>query len=180
MAEITFIDQTVRDGQQSLWGMKMRAAHILPITDDLDRAGFSCIELTGTTIHTVLVREFKEDPYAGLDLITSRMPRTHLRGGMRPDTAGFTLQPYSVIDLSVSVMAAHGIDSFWIFDCLYNLDKMERQAAGAARQNLRPCWQLLSTLWWICASALPTCSSQTPTQGMRHMPCVLRLSCPGL
>jgi oxaloacetate decarboxylase (Na+ extruding) subunit alpha len=126
MAEITFIDQTVRDGQQSLWGMKMRAAHILPIADDLDRAGFSCIELTGTTIHTVLVREFKEDPYAGLDLITQRMPRTHLRGGMRPDTAGFTLQPYSVIDLSVSVMAAHGIDSFWLFDCLYNLDKMER------------------------------------------------------
>lgn len=127
MAEITFIDQTVRDGQQSLWGMKMRAKHILPIAEDLGTAGFSCVELTGTTIHTVLVREFKEDPYQGLDLITSRMGSgVAKRAGMRPDTAGFTLQPYSVIDLSVSVMAAHGIDSFWLFDCLFNLDRMER------------------------------------------------------
>lgn len=126
MAEIQFYDQTLRDGQQSLWGMKMRAKHIVPIADDTDEAGFSCVELTGTTIHTVLVREFKEDPYQGLDAVTSRMPKTRLRGGMRPDTAGFTLQPYSVIDLSVSVMAAHGINSFWIFDCLYSLDKMER------------------------------------------------------
>jgi oxaloacetate decarboxylase alpha subunit len=126
MAEIKFIDQTLRDGQQSLWGMKMQTAQILPIADDVNRAGFSCVELTGTTIHTVLVREFKEDPYEGLDLVTRRMPDVLLRGGMRPDTAGFTLQPYSVIDLSVSVMAAHGINSFWIFDCLFNLDKMER------------------------------------------------------
>lgn len=126
MAEIQFYDQTLRDGQQSLWGMKMRAKHIVPIAEDTDEAGFSCVELTGTTIHTVLVREFREDPYQGLDAITSRMPKTRLRGGMRPDTAGFTLQPYSVIDLSVSVMAAHGINSFWIFDCLYSLDKMER------------------------------------------------------
>jgi oxaloacetate decarboxylase alpha subunit len=126
VAEIQFYDQTLRDGQQSLWGMKMQAKHILPITDDVAEAGFSCVELTGSTIHTVLVREFKEDPYEGLDLVTKRMPGLLLRGGMRPDTAGFQLQPYSVIDLSVSVMAAHGINSFWIFDCLFNLDKMER------------------------------------------------------
>ncbi|MCU1578071.1 MAG: Pyruvate carboxylase [Rhodoglobus sp.] len=126
MAEIQFYDQTLRDGQQSLWGMKMQAKHILPIAEATDEAGFSCVELTGTTIHTVLVREFKEDPYEGLDLVTKRMPHSMLRGGMRPDTAGFVLQPYSVIDLSVSVMMAHGINSFWIFDCLFNMDKMER------------------------------------------------------
>ena len=128
MAEIQFIDQTFRDGQQSLWGMKMRAQHMLPVAADLDAAGFSCIELTGTTIHTVLVREFREDPYESLSAVTQAMPHTRLRGGLRPDTAGFTLQPNSVIDLSVAVMAKHGIDSFWFFDCLFNLDRMERVA----------------------------------------------------
>ena len=97
MAEIQFIDQTFRDGQQSLWGMKMRAQHMLPVAADLDAAGFSCIELTGTTIHTVLVREFREDPYESLSAVTQAMPHTRLRGGLRPDTAGFTLQPNSVI-----------------------------------------------------------------------------------
>jgi oxaloacetate decarboxylase alpha subunit len=135
MAHITFIDQTVRDGQQSLWGMRMRAKEILPIAEDLANSGFSCVELTGTTIHTVLVREFAEDPYQGLDLITGKMLNVLRRGGMRPDTAGFTLQPYSVIDLSVSVMAKHGINSFWLFDCLFNLDRMERLATVIGQQG---------------------------------------------
>ncbi|MBX9472364.1 hypothetical protein [Microcella sp.] len=126
MAEIEFLDQTLRDGQQSLWGMKMRAAHILPVADEFPKAGFLSAELTGTTIQSLLVRDFKENPYEGLDLVTSRMPGMVLRAGMRPDTANFSLQPYSVIDLSVSVMMKHGINSFWFFDCLYNIDKMER------------------------------------------------------
>lgn len=135
MAHVTFIDQTIRDGQQSLWGMRMRANQILPIADDLDRSGFSCVEITGTTIHTVLVREFAEDPYQGLDLISAKLPNVLRRGGMRPDTAGFMLQPYSVIDLSVSVMAKHGINSFWLFDCLFNLDRMERLATVIGKQG---------------------------------------------
>ena len=28
MAEIEIIDQTLRDGQQSLWGMRMKVAHL--------------------------------------------------------------------------------------------------------------------------------------------------------
>ncbi|WP_454688911.1 pyruvate carboxylase [Achromobacter aloeverae] len=135
MAHIKFIDQTIRDGQQSLWGMRMRAKHILPITERLNRSGFSTIEITGTTIQSVLVREFAEDPYQGLDLINAGLPDVIRRGGMRPDTAGFTLQPYSVIDLSVSVMAKHGINSFWLFDCLYNLDRMERLATVIGKQG---------------------------------------------
>lgn len=135
MAHVTFIDQTVRDGQQSLWGMRMRAKHILPIAGDLNSSGFSCVDLTGTTIHTVLVREYAEDPFQGLDLITAKLPDVRRRGGMRPDTAAFTLQPYSVIDLSVSVMAAHGVNSFWLFDCLFNLDRMERLATVIGSQG---------------------------------------------
>ncbi len=31
MGTIEFVDQTLRDGQQSLWGMRMRAGHALPV-----------------------------------------------------------------------------------------------------------------------------------------------------
>ncbi len=30
------------------------------------------------------------------------------------------------MDLWIRTLANHGIDSFWIYDCLYNMDKMER------------------------------------------------------
>ena len=30
MARVEIVDQSLRDGQQSYWGMRMRAGHILP------------------------------------------------------------------------------------------------------------------------------------------------------
>jgi len=39
MAEITFVDATLRDGHQSLWATRMSTAHMLPIAPLLDEAG---------------------------------------------------------------------------------------------------------------------------------------------
>ena len=40
MAHVEIIDQTLRDGQQSLWGMRMRAGMALPVTPLIDRVGY--------------------------------------------------------------------------------------------------------------------------------------------
>jgi len=47
MAHIEFLDQTIRDGQQSLWGMRMQAGMALPAAPWLDKSGFRVIDLTG-------------------------------------------------------------------------------------------------------------------------------------
>ena len=47
MAHIEFLDETIRDGQQSLWGMRMQAGMALAPTPLLDRTGFTTIDLTG-------------------------------------------------------------------------------------------------------------------------------------
>ena len=39
MAHIEFLDETMRDGQQSLWGMRMQAGMALPIIPTIDRTG---------------------------------------------------------------------------------------------------------------------------------------------
>src|SRR5438552_3508511 len=44
---VEFIDQTLRDGQQSLWGLRMRAYQAGPALPDLDATGFRVIDLTG-------------------------------------------------------------------------------------------------------------------------------------
>lgn len=129
MAHIEIIDQTLRDGQQSLWGMKMRAAQILPIADDVQNAGYRVVDLTGSAILTVLTRQFRENPWETLDLITGAMPDAVLRAGTRPNaTVGFSLTPLAVLDLFTRTLIRHGINSFWIFDCLFNMDLMERLA----------------------------------------------------
>ena len=38
--EIHFVDTTIRDGHQSLWASNMTTGMILPIAENLDKAGF--------------------------------------------------------------------------------------------------------------------------------------------
>ena len=74
-----------------------------------------------------MMRYNREDPWDGLDLWRSWMPTSRLRSGCRSNCiAKFGLTPDSLMDLWIRTLAKHGIDSFWIYDCLYNMDKMER------------------------------------------------------
>jgi oxaloacetate decarboxylase alpha subunit len=43
MKEISFVDQTLRDSQQSLWGYMMRTDHITPISEMMDEVGYRAI-----------------------------------------------------------------------------------------------------------------------------------------
>ena len=127
MAEIEIIDQTLRDGQQSLWGMRMKVAHLAAVAQDIDQAGYRVVDLTGSSIFECMMRYNREDPWDGLDLWRSWMPTSRLRSGCRSNCiAKFGLTPDSLMDLWIRTLAKHGIDSFWIYDCLYNMDKMER------------------------------------------------------
>ncbi len=82
MAHIELLDQTLRDGPQSLWGMKMQAGMALPAAPHLDKTGFHAIDLVGSSMFEVLIRYCQEDPWEGLDLLLDAMPRTRVRGGM--------------------------------------------------------------------------------------------------
>jgi isopropylmalate/homocitrate/citramalate synthase len=44
MSEISFIDTTLRDGQQSLWALGMKTDAMLGAAHDMDRIGFESME----------------------------------------------------------------------------------------------------------------------------------------
>ncbi len=83
MARIEIVDQTLRDGQQSYWGMRMRAGQILPVAEAIDGAGYRVVDLTGSSIFEVMVRFRQENPWKGLDAIRAALPRSTLRAGTR-------------------------------------------------------------------------------------------------
>lgn len=137
MAIVEIVDQSLRDGQQSLWGMKMRAGHILPVADRIDGAGYHIVDLTGSSIFEVLVRQVRENPWEGLDLVRAALPHSTLRAGTRSNgVVGMGLTPDAIVELWVRTLAAHGIDSLWIFDCLFNLEQMAWVASVAADAGL--------------------------------------------
>lgn len=127
--EIEFVDQTLRDGQQSLWGLRMRAYQAADALPHIDKTGFRVVDLTGAGMFTVLVREFKDDPWASTDFLVRNLPNSTIRAGQRTtQIIGFQHAPDSIIDLWAQTLIKHGVRSHWLYDCLYDMPAMRRVA----------------------------------------------------
>lgn len=124
---VEFVDQTLRDGTQSLWGLRMRAYDAADALPYLAKTGFETIDLTGPGVFTVLVREFNDDPWDTMDFLVKGLPGNKTRCGMRTHSVmGFARAPESIIDLWVQTLIKHGVENFWIYDCAFDLPVMKR------------------------------------------------------
>jgi oxaloacetate decarboxylase alpha subunit len=129
MTQVQLLDATLRDGQQSLWGMRMQAGMALPVADVLDRTGFYAIDAAASSFMEVLVKYCREDPWAGLDLLRGAIHRTPMRGGMRGNACvSFGITPPALMDLWMRRLNEHGVRSFWIYDTLYGVQNFGRLA----------------------------------------------------
>jgi oxaloacetate decarboxylase alpha subunit len=126
---VDLLDATLRDGQQSLWGMRMQAGMALPVAGVLDRTGFRTIDAAASSFFEVLIKYCREDPWAGLDLLKAAIRRTPMRGGMRGNAAvSFGITPPAIMDTWMRRLNEHGVRSFWLYDVLYGLDNWVRLA----------------------------------------------------
>ncbi|MCE0761979.1 carboxyltransferase [Pseudonocardia kujensis] len=124
---IEFVDQTLRDGQQSHWGMRMRAYEAAEALSDIARTGFRVVDLTGAGMFTVLLREYADDPWATTDFLVNGLRGNELRSGLRTiSVIGFAHTPECIIDLWAQTLIKHGVTSFWLYDCLFDLPTMRR------------------------------------------------------
>ena len=147
MAHINFLDETLRDGQQSLWGMRMQAGMALPVTPIIDQTGYQILSLAGSSLFEVLIRHCQEDPWAGLDMLVKSMPNTPLRAGCRSNgSVTFGHTPDALMDIWVDRLCAHGLRSFWLYDVLFNIDKMHRLAKIAKTYDCQVAGTMLFTL----------------------------------
>jgi oxaloacetate decarboxylase (Na+ extruding) subunit alpha len=129
MTHVELLDETIRDGQQSLWGMRMQAGMALPVADALDCTGFKAIDAAASSFMEVLVKYCREDPWEGLDLLRGAIRRTPMRGGMRGNAAvSFGVTPPALMDLWMRRLNEHGVRSYWIYDVLYGVRNFARLA----------------------------------------------------
>ena len=122
---IDFVDQTLRDAQQSLWAFLMRTDMITPIAPIMDQVGFKAIATVGSNGFVVQVRYYNEDPWERIRLLSKAMPRTPLRGSyMTASLASFDIDtPRDVIALWIKRSVANGIKSFWVCDYQSDMDR---------------------------------------------------------
>ncbi|HEX4110361.1 MAG TPA: hypothetical protein VHX88_19680 [Solirubrobacteraceae bacterium] len=130
MAHVQIVDQTLRDGPQSLWGMRFRAGMVTPIAPYLERAGFHTIEAPSGSFFSVVGRYLREDPVEFYRHIRRSLPGSKLRGGTRPSSSGrYGLSPYSIMEFMARFMIQQmGQNSVWVYDCLFDMPEMERRS----------------------------------------------------
>lgn len=117
MKKVQFVDQTVRDAQQSLWGFRMTTAQLAPILPVMDRVGYKIIATVGARGAIVTMREFKEDPFERMRLMVSKIKNTPLRGSFWAwNLQGWDLQPLAAVELWIKVQIGIGIRRFWVTD----------------------------------------------------------------
>src|SRR5208283_4063859 len=137
MNKIEFVDQTIRDAQQSLWGFTMRTDHMTPIAETMDKVGYRAIATVGSQAFTVQVRNLNEDPWERIRVLSRLITRTPVRGSYQIGSlSSFDLStPRDIITLWIKRSVANGIKSFWICDYQTDFEKFVYFARIAKAQG---------------------------------------------
>lgn len=110
MSEIRFVDTTLRDGQLSLWASNMTTGMMLPIVENIDRAGFESIELLSSAFFKKCVRDLKDDLWERARLVSKRVKHTPLRSIRSRSMLAFQMTPPAISELWLERLAANGIN----------------------------------------------------------------------
>ncbi len=126
MSEIHFVDTTLRDGSQSLWAMNMPASAMLPIAEQMDKAGFESMEFFVAVMFKKYVVELKEDPWDWVRLGVKKFKRTRLRhhGGMH---GAFEKTPTCILRLLMERLISYGITLNRTSNCWNDYDAFKEE-----------------------------------------------------
>ena len=147
MSKIDFVDQTIRDAQQSLWGLMMRTDHITPIAETMNRVGYRAVAMVGSQAFTLQVRHHNENPWERIRTLSKLMPDTCLRGSYQTASlSAFDLStPRSIIELWIRRSVANGLSSFWICDYQENVPRFRHFAEIAKAEGAEVVTALMYT-----------------------------------
>ena len=126
LKKLRILDETLRNGQQSLWATRMKTKSMLPIAPVMDEAGFDTVCVMAGVSFEVSAMHLFEDPWERIRLLRQHMPKTRFDVLVRARNLwGWQSQPYDVQTLFLETLLRNGVDSFKVFDGLNDLRNME-------------------------------------------------------
>ncbi len=144
--EIRFVDTTLRDGQLSLWASNMTTGMMLPIVENIDRAGFEAFELLSSAFFKKAVRDLKEDLWERTRLVARRAKKTPLRAIRSRSMLAFQITPAAITELWLERLAANGITELRTSDPSNTSSYWTESVAGANRLGLKTILNIIYSL----------------------------------
>jgi methylmalonyl-CoA carboxyltransferase 5S subunit len=131
---IEVTELVLRDGHQSLLATRMALEDMVPVCEDIDRAGFWSVECWGGATYDACIRFLNEDPWVRLRTFRQLMPNSRLQMLLRgQNLLGYRHYEDSVIDRFVDKSAANGMDVFRVFDALNDIRNLRRALEAVRR-----------------------------------------------
>lgn len=125
MSELRFNEETLRDGQQSLWANRMTTKAMLPIASTMDDAGFSSVNIMSGSAFESCVLYLNEDPWERLHLLGQLISKTDLQILIRGRSAfGWRRFPNDAIELLIQCLKRTGIQGIAVFDGLNDMNNI--------------------------------------------------------
>ncbi|RJR30599.1 MAG: hypothetical protein C4576_33200 [Desulfobacteraceae bacterium] len=137
MNEIEFIDTTLRDAHQSLWGVKMSTAMAYQIAAVVDRAGYKALDIAAPAHFVFLIRHFRENPWERLRLLCEKIRKTPL-SIMMLASSFVTFNPMKgpIFDLMMKRCYANGLRRIQPMDASNNMSDIDETVQYAKNAGL--------------------------------------------
>ncbi len=120
--KVYITEVALRDAHQSLLATRMRTEEMLPIAEEMDKAGYWSVEMWGGATFDACIRFLNEDPWERVRLLRKKMPNTRFQMLLRgQNLLGYRHYADDVVARFVELSADAGIDVYRIFDALNDM-----------------------------------------------------------
>jgi oxaloacetate decarboxylase alpha subunit len=135
---VEVIDETLRDGPQSLWASRIHTETLVSIAPTIARAGFSQMVVGSGALFEAAVKYLHEDPWERLRLLRAATPGATLRFLIRGrNLMGWRRLSNDVIDLFLECLRRAGIDWIMVFDGLNDMRNIEHHFPTARKLGMK-------------------------------------------
>lgn len=135
---VEVIDETLRDGPQSLWASRIHTETLVSIAPTIARAGFSQIVVGSGALFEAAVKYLHEDPWERLRLLRAATPGATLRFLIRGrNLMGWRRLSDDIIDLFLECLRRAGIDWIMVFDGLNDMRNIEHHFPTARKLGMK-------------------------------------------
>jgi methylmalonyl-CoA carboxyltransferase 5S subunit len=131
---IDITELILRDAHQSLMATRMAMEDMVPVCEDIDKAGYWSVECWGGATFDSCIRFLNEDPWERLRTFRKLLPNSRLQMLLRgQNLLGYRHYEDGVVDRFVEKAAENGMDVFRVFDALNDIRNLRRAIAAVRK-----------------------------------------------
>lgn len=136
MAKVKITETSLRDGHQSLIATRLSSNEILPIVEEMDKAGFYSLEVWGGATFDSCLRFLNEDPWERLRKIRAKVKNTKLQMLSRgQNILGYKHYADDIVEKFLQKAISEGIDIVRVFDALNDIRNLEKSISTVKKEG---------------------------------------------